>query len=77
MTPRECDLLTTIEELTAARGFPPSMRECAAAMKVSLTRIAQLVARCSRQGRLARHPRIARSLVVLSPTPGGEVPCGS
>ena len=75
MTRRDCDLLSTIEELTAARGFPPTMRECAAAMKVSLTRITQLVARCARQGRLSRHPRIARSLVVLPPTPAGEVPC--
>lgn len=73
MKPREAELLTFIDELTEARGFPPTMRELAVAMRVSLTRVAQLVASCTREGWLARHPKIARSFRVLRSPTGGEV----
>lgn len=64
---RQHDLLATIHGLTEDRGFPPTMRECARAMELSLTRIAQLVEVCEEEGQLIRHPRIARCLRVAYP----------
>ena len=65
---REEQLLDTIEQLTKASGYPPSLREIATAMGVSLTRVAQLVIAAEEAGRLERHPKIARSWRVIRPT---------
>lgn len=62
---REAELVGAIERLTALRGFPPTMREIAVEMKVSLTRIAQLMAIAVKAGRVAAQPRIARSCRVI------------
>jgi SOS-response transcriptional repressor LexA len=71
---RQRELIATIQVLTEDRGFPPTMRECAAAMKLSLARIAQLVEACAHEGQLSRHPRIARCLRVLRPKLVGGSP---
>jgi SOS-response transcriptional repressor LexA len=61
---RKHELLATIGELTETHGYAPTMRECAAAMNLSLARVAQLIEVCCADGRLSRKPRIARSLRV-------------
>lgn len=61
---RQSELLAMIGEFTETHGYAPTMRECAAAMNLSLARVAQLIEVCCADGRLSRKPRIARSLRV-------------
>ena len=65
MKPRDAQLLDTIERLTTLRGYPPTMREIAVEMKVSLTRIAQLMAIAVKAGRVAALPKTARTCRVI------------
>jgi repressor LexA len=64
LSKRQEQLCRTIETLTADRGFPPSVREIAAAMGVHASRAAQLVRTAEARGAVAREPRVARSLRV-------------
>lgn len=57
-------VLEAIPALAAARGYPPSLREVAARVGVSSTRVHQLVAVLERLGLLERTPGVARSLRV-------------
>ena len=58
---RQRQLLDAVEQMTAANGYAPTMRELAKAMAVSLTRIAQLMDSCEEQGLITRAPGICRS----------------
>ena len=64
MSPRQQQLVVAVEELTGQRGYPPTIMELAVAMRVSRTRVGQLVAACQQKGLLVRDPRRARSLRV-------------
>jgi len=58
---RQRQLLDAVEQMTAANGYAPTMRELATAMAVSLTRIAQLMDSCEEQGLITRAPGVCRS----------------
>jgi SOS-response transcriptional repressor LexA len=62
---RQRQLLDAVERMTAARGFAPTLRELATAMKLSLARIAQLMAACEEQGLIRRMRGICRSCRVI------------
>ena len=62
---RQQQLLDAVEQMTAANGYPPTMRELATAMAVSLTRIAQLMAACEQQGFITKVPGISRTYRVV------------
>ena len=62
---RQRQLLDAVEQMTEANGYPPTMREMAKRMGVSLTRIAQLMAACEEQGLISRVPGIARTWRVI------------
>lgn len=70
MKSRERQLLEAIDRLTTDCGYPPTMRELAPELGVSLTRIAQLMAACEQAGFIQRAPRVARSYRVVWPTKG-------
>lgn len=61
---RERQLMAAIKNGRQAKGYAPSMRELAKAIGVSLTRVAQLMARCEHKGLITRHRNVARSYVV-------------
>jgi SOS-response transcriptional repressor LexA len=67
LSPRQRQLVETIEQLTAARGWPPSMAEAAAVMRVHRSRIQQLAQSTAAKGWLIREPRAARSWRVIRP----------
>jgi len=62
---RQRQLLDAVEQMTEANGYPPTMREMAKRMGVSLTRIAQLMAACEQQGFIAKVPGISRTYRVI------------
>lgn len=67
LSPRQRQLVETIERLTAARGWPPTMAEAAAAMNVHRSRVQQLAQSAAAKGWLVREPRAARSWRVIRP----------
>jgi repressor LexA len=69
LSKRQRELAETIERLTRDRGYPPSLREVAAAMDVSFGRIGQLARSTQAKGAIAREPGIARSWRVVKPAP--------
>jgi DNA-binding GntR family transcriptional regulator len=69
---RERQLMAAIKNGRQAKGYAPSMRELAKAMGVSLTRVAQLMARCEHKGLITRHRNVARSIVVAEIEPAGK-----
>jgi|GEM_PF-4665409 len=73
LSPRQRQLVETIEQLTAARGWPPSMAEAAAAMQVHPSRVQQLARSTAAKGWLIREPRSARSWRVIRPTESSPV----
>ena len=68
LSPRQQQLIRTIEELTAARGFAPSIREVAAKMDVHFSRVKQLARTAEARGAITREPRVARSWRVVKQT---------
>ena len=62
---RQRQLLDAVEQMTAANGYAPTMRELATAMAVSLTRIAQLMAACEEQGLIRKVSGISRTYRVI------------
>jgi SOS-response transcriptional repressor LexA len=72
LSPRQAQLVATIDSLTAARGFAPSVREIAAAMNVSLARAAQLIASTEWKGAVTREPGVARSIRITKPAPSNR-----
>ena len=69
---RERQLMAAIKNGRQAKGYAPSMRELAKAMGVSLTRVAQLMARCEHKGLITRHRNVARSIVVAEIEQAGK-----
>ena len=65
MTKREKQLLVAISNFITANGYQPSMRELAAELSVSLTRIKQLVDSCEKKKFMSRAEKVARSFRVL------------
>lgn len=69
LTTRERQMLRGIITATGKRGFPPTMDEMAARLKLSKTRVRQLYVVLERKGYIERRARMARGLrVVLDPT---------
>jgi SOS-response transcriptional repressor LexA len=66
MPPRERDLVAAVARLTARNGWPPSIKELAAEIAVSTSRVKQLVSRCVDRQALHRQPGQARGLRVLT-----------
>jgi repressor LexA len=67
LTPRQRQFLGIIEQLTRARGFPPTVKEASRALGLHPSRGATLVWTLARKGVLTREPRIPRSLRVVRP----------
>jgi SOS-response transcriptional repressor LexA len=65
LSPRQAQLCETITKLTEERGYPPSLRECAAAMGLHFTRIARLAHTTAEKGAIAYDPGIGRSWRVV------------
>lgn len=65
MSPRQKDLVSTIQRMTSEQGYPPTLAELAKSMNVSRTRIDQLARECERKGALAWEPGKARTWKVL------------
>jgi SOS-response transcriptional repressor LexA len=61
---RERQLLEAIVESQRQRGYLPTRRELAAVLRISTTRVQQLVDGCVAKGTLTRRPRAARAFVV-------------
>ena len=62
---RQRQLLDAVEQMTEAKGYPPTLRELATAMELSLTRIAQLMESCQEQGLISGSSGIARTWRVI------------
>lgn len=67
LSPRQRQLIATVERLTADRGFPPTLAEAARDMGIHPSRVHQLAISTERKGFLAREPRVARSWRVVKP----------
>jgi repressor LexA len=66
LTGRDRDVVEFVRGYTAARGFPPSVREVGEAVGVSSTSTAAaLIDKLIGVGALRRTPGVARSLVVV------------
>jgi Mn-dependent DtxR family transcriptional regulator len=61
LTPRQAELVALIDRLTTSRGFPPTLRECAAALRVTHPRVDTIARGLERRGVLTHEPRVARS----------------
>ncbi len=64
---RQQQLIETVERLTRERGFPPTLREAAAAMGVCFSRVGQLARTAQAKGAMTREPGAARSWRVVKP----------
>lgn len=67
LSARMVELLEVIDRLTAERGYPPTLKECGAAMSVHWTRAATLAKEAVARGRLSHLPRSPRSWRVIPP----------
>lgn len=67
LSPRQRQLCETLERLTAARGFPPSLAEIATEMRIDTSRACQLAHTTKAKGWLVSEPRVARSWRVVKP----------
>jgi len=65
LSPRMSQLVEAVGKLTAKNGYPPTLRELAEEMGVGHPRVVTLAAEAERRGRLARTPRVHRSLRVV------------
>ena len=65
LTERQRDLVEAVETLTAERGYPPTMRECAERLSLSLTRAAMLADAAVARGALTHDRHVARSWRVV------------
>ena len=61
-TPKQRAVLTAIVELTAARGYPPSIREIADHLGVNVNDVHQKLVRLQRDGLVEWDPGVCRSL---------------
>ena len=65
LSPRQEQLVDAVSRLTAQRGFPPSLKELADTIGVSLCRAKSLADVAVRRGFLLHDPRVARSWRVV------------
>lgn len=73
--PRQRDLLNEIRRLTAAQGYPPTIRELGHAMGVrSPNGIRQQLVALERKGHLRRDPGKPRGIVLTDPTDENSIP---
>jgi SOS-response transcriptional repressor LexA len=68
---RQAQLLAAIAELRDRDGVPPTQRELARHVDISLARVAQLVTACEASGQLSRRARSARTCQVIVPKSTG------
>ena len=64
LSKRQGQILSTIENLSRDRGFPPTLKEVADTIGLSQTRCKQLTDVLIRRGRLWHTPRLSRSWIV-------------
>jgi Mn-dependent DtxR family transcriptional regulator len=64
LSPRMRDLVKAVARLTEQRGYPPSIIELAAALKVHPSRVTELAHAAKARGALLMEPRQARSIRV-------------
>jgi hypothetical protein len=76
LSARMLELLEVIDRLTAEQGFPPTLKECGAALGVHWTRAATLAKEAVSRGRLSHMPRSPRSWRVIPPAASNK-PAGS
>lgn len=67
LSARQQQLVSTIESLTAARGFAPSIVEIAEAMQLHPSRVHQLTRTTRWKGWLVNEPKVSRSWRVVRP----------
>jgi SOS-response transcriptional repressor LexA len=67
-TAKQRAVMDAIVELTAARGYPPSIRDLANRFNVNVNDVHQKVTRLQRDGLVVRDPRVCRSLRVVEVT---------
>jgi SOS-response transcriptional repressor LexA len=61
LSARQKELCEVIDDLTRERGFPPTLRECAAIMGVHWTRVARIAHDTVEKGAITHEPGIGRS----------------
>jgi len=67
MSPRQQELVQAISEYVTRHGFQPTQAELAATLKVSRSRVEQMVSALERKGIVHRKSGHARTLRVMSP----------
>lgn len=67
LTPRQTDLVNAVRRHWADRGLPPSLRELADELELSLGRTCTLVQECEAKGAVQRDPGVYRSIRVVVP----------
>lgn len=65
LSARQAQLCATVTQLTEAKGYPPTLVEVAAAMRLHPSRVHQLLRTTEAKGFIARTPRCARSMRVV------------
>lgn len=68
LPPRQKEALDAIVCFMAWHGFPPTIAELAATMKISVNGAAKHLSALNRRGVISRQPGTARGLRVLHPT---------
>jgi repressor LexA len=76
LTDRQQVVLTMVEEFCARQGYPPTVREVAAAFSIQPRAAADHLAALKRKGYLHREPGLSRGLALTAraPAPVVEVP---
>lgn len=67
LSPRQRDFTRAVAALAKQRGIPPTLRELAAELGVSVPRVATLADACESRGAVTRERRVARSIRVAQP----------
>ncbi len=72
LTPTQHRVLSAIRDHFTAHGYPPSIRELAASVGLSVSTVSYQLGRLQQMGWIRRHPNRSRSIVVLDPDTGAE-----
>jgi SOS-response transcriptional repressor LexA len=67
LSARQVQLVAALEQLTAAKGYAPSIRELADHMGLSFGRVGALCRTTAAKGAVVSTPGVARSLRVVRP----------
>lgn len=65
LSPKMLELVEFVSRFNAANGYPPSLRECAAEMGVTIARVHRLSDEAERRGALTRYEKLHRSIRVV------------